>query len=73
VGWRAAFGSRIVRWATPTWTVRIGLLAETGFHLVLGRLVVARIMSASTWHVFTRATVSVGYTEHPAPALLPDK
>jgi MFS family permease len=31
----AAFGDRIVKWATPTWTVRVGLLIEAGLHLVL--------------------------------------
>jgi MFS family permease len=28
-------GDRIVAWATPTWTIRVGLLVEAGTHLVL--------------------------------------
>jgi predicted MFS family arabinose efflux permease len=28
-------GDRLIRWATPTWTVRIGLLVEAATHLVL--------------------------------------
>lgn len=28
-------GDRIVAWATPTWTIRIGLLVEAGTHLAL--------------------------------------
>jgi predicted MFS family arabinose efflux permease len=31
----AAVGDRVIRWATPTWTVRIGLLVEAGLHLTL--------------------------------------
>ncbi|WP_211319782.1 MFS transporter [Quadrisphaera granulorum] len=31
----AAAGDRIIGWATPTWTIRIGLLIEACLHLVL--------------------------------------
>jgi MFS family permease len=31
----AALGDRIIKWATPTWTIRVGLLIEAGLHLVL--------------------------------------
>ncbi|MBC3763512.1 MFS transporter [Quadrisphaera sp. RL12-1S] len=31
----AAAGDRIIAWATPTWTIRIGLLVEACLHLVL--------------------------------------
>jgi predicted MFS family arabinose efflux permease len=31
----SALGDRIIGWATPTWTVRVGLLVEAGLHLVL--------------------------------------
>jgi predicted MFS family arabinose efflux permease len=31
----AAVGDRVIAWATPTWTVRIGLLVEAGMHLAL--------------------------------------
>ena len=31
----AAAGDRVIAWATPTWTVRIGLLVEAGMHLAL--------------------------------------
>jgi len=31
----AAVGDRVIAWATPTWTVRTGLLVEAGMHLAL--------------------------------------
>lgn len=31
----SVLGDRIVRWATVTWTIRVGLLVEAGLHLVL--------------------------------------
>lgn len=31
----AAIGDRVISWATPTWTIRIGLLVEAGLHLAL--------------------------------------
>lgn len=40
-------GDRIVRWATPTWTVRIGLLVEAGLHLVLATSTSAWVVGAA--------------------------
>jgi MFS family permease len=31
----AVIGDRLIKWVTPTWTMRIGLVVEAGFHLVL--------------------------------------
>jgi len=31
----AAVGDRVIAWASPTWTVRVGLLVEAGMHLAL--------------------------------------
>jgi MFS family permease len=31
----SVFGDRIIRWVSATWTIRVGLLVEAGFHLVL--------------------------------------
>ena len=31
----SVLGDRIIRWATPTWTIRIGLLIEASLHLAL--------------------------------------
>jgi MFS family permease len=31
----AAFADRIIKWVSPTWTIRVGLLIEAGLHLVL--------------------------------------
>ncbi|KAA2261199.1 MFS transporter [Solihabitans fulvus] len=31
----SAIGDRLIKWVTPTWTIRVGLLIEAGLHLAL--------------------------------------
>ncbi len=56
----AAVGDRVIAWATPTWTIRIGLLVEAGLHLALawstgavliGAVLVAFGVHGSLWNI----------------------
>ncbi|TNM67384.1 MFS transporter [Streptomyces sp. NP160] len=42
----AAAGDRLIAWATPTWTIRVGLLVEACLHLVLAASTSAVLVGA---------------------------